>query len=124
MGTNNSTQDNFGFTKGPSYYQSRIGKALFIITGSFSKSGIVQKIEDEHIFLCPYVGNDYSSGKPVMCLRPEAARIRLDSITGSDELTLADLKGYCIVANRDYADKEEERAAKQQERNSKPAKSG
>ncbi len=107
-------ENNFGLTKVKPYYESRLGKPLVIhFGGSSSKSGIVQKIEDEFLFLSPYFGNDYSTGKPVAVLREGlATRIRLDTIVATDEVTAEELEGFCKYTNQEYADKEAEKISK------------
>ena len=111
--SNSKNSGQFGFAKSRSYYLENIGKSIAIYFGNNSRSGVIQKIEDEFLFLCPYVGHEYSSGKPVAVLRKDlASRIRLDSITGTDEITMADLEGYAASINSDYADKEAERKNK------------
>jgi hypothetical protein len=103
----------FGLTKNKSYYEHLIGKPLILYSGNISRGGIVLKVENDFIFLSPYVGNDYRSGRPVMAIREGlASRTRLDTINCTEEVTMEDLRGYCEATNRDHSEKEAEKVSK------------
>jgi len=85
MDTNNSSgpRDSFGIMPKSNWYADNKGKPVtFVLYGGSKCGGIIHEVylEDGEVGLKPYLGKDWSHGKPLDCLVEEEERVSLLNI--------------------------------------------